>query len=171
LVKGTVIMSIVSTAISFPSVIFPGPPAFTIDAPDGWQPVVTPDALVALRDPRGGGFQANLVVTCERFPASTTAAGLAANVDTDRRDRLVNYGSTDVEPIEHAAGPAAMFRSAFTIAANGDGFDVAQWTAFIECDPFEGVRYITAITASGARTDAAALEPAMIEAIASLRFM
>jgi hypothetical protein len=163
-------MSIVSTAISFPSVIFPGPPAFTIDAPDGWQPVVTHDALVALRDPRSGQFQSNLVVTCERFPASTTAASLAANADTDRRDRLVNYGSTDVERVEHAAGNAAMFRSAFTVAVNGVGFDVAQWTAFIECEPFEGVRYIAAMTASGARADAATLEPVMIEAIASLRF-
>jgi hypothetical protein len=163
-------MSTVSTSISFPSVIFPGPPAFAIDAPEGWQPVVTPDALVALRDPRGGHFQSNLVITCERFPASTTAAGLAASVDSDRRERMVNYGSTDIEPIEHAAGKAAMFRSAFTIAVDGVGFDVAQWTAFIECKAFEGVRYITAITASGARAEAADRDALMLETIASLRY-
>jgi hypothetical protein len=164
-------MSIVSTSVSFPSVIFPGPPAFTIDAPDGWQPVVTPDALVALRDSRGGQFQSNLVVTCERVAATTTAASLAAGVDSDRRDRLVNYGSTDIEPLDHAAGNAAMFRSAFTVGVNGEAFDIAQWTAFIECDAFDGVRYITAVTASGARADAADLDGVMLDSIASLRFV
>jgi hypothetical protein len=156
--------------VIFPSAAFPEAPSFTIDGPDGWDPVVTPDALVVLRHTEHRPFQSNLVVTCERFPSSTTVTMLAADVDADRASRLVNYGSSDIESLDHEAGDAALFRSAFTIAVNGVGFDVAQWTAFIDSETFGDVHYITAITATAARAEAADLDAHMLAAIRSLRY-
>jgi hypothetical protein len=98
------------------------------------------------------------------------ANAIVALVNAERAERMVNYAATDIEPLAHTAGEATMFRSAFTIAVDGEPLEVAQWTAFIDSASFEGVHYITAITVSAERADAADLDAAVIAAIGSLRY-
>jgi hypothetical protein len=163
-------MNTLTTSVSFPSVTFPGVPPFTLDAPEGWLPVAMTNAIVALRDPSPRRFQPNLIITSERFPVDTTVASLAAQVNAERAERMVNYAATDIEPLAHTAGEATMFRSAFTIAVDSEPLEVAQWTAFIDSASFEGVHYITAITVSAERTDAADLDAAVVATIGSLQY-
>jgi hypothetical protein len=166
----TVTTSLSFPSLSFPSPAFPGVPPFTLDAPDGWTPATLTNALVALRDSSPRRFQPNLVLTCERFPADTTVASLAAEVNAERAERMVNYSATDIEVLAHEAGVATMFRSAFTIAVNGEALEVAQWTAFVDSATFDGVHYIAAITVSAERSEAADLDASIVETVASFRY-
>lgn len=57
--------------IAYPSVLAPGLPAFTMDAPLGWHVGEFPGALIAAAAPEvEGQFRPNLVVTGRRVPDS-----------------------------------------------------------------------------------------------------
>lgn len=84
---------------AFPSERYPELPAVAIDAPSGWQPIVFPGALVGLRHAvDSGGFNANVLVTHERWPGEIPAVDALGRL----RAQLVAAGATetyvDMEP-------------------------------------------------------------------------
>lgn len=59
-----------TTTVSFPSEQFPAYPAISVEAPEGWTPIVVPGMVLALgRTPEPDVFRANVVVAVSRFPA------------------------------------------------------------------------------------------------------
>ena len=53
-----------TSTVTYPSALVPGPPQIHLEVPDGWTQVWAPDTLVAVRDGARGAdhFLANLVV-------------------------------------------------------------------------------------------------------------
>lgn len=55
-----------STTVSYPSALVPGPPPVRLQMPAGWSQVWVPDTLIAIRDDADAGhFLANVVVRRE----------------------------------------------------------------------------------------------------------
>ena len=67
-----------SVQVAYPSVLAPGLPAFTMDAPVGWHVGEFPGALIAAAAPEiEGEFRPNFVVTGRRVPDTVAIADAA----------------------------------------------------------------------------------------------
>lgn len=53
------------TTLTSPSEFFPGPPAVTLELPEGWEPTQAAGTLLAARRPTDTGFMTNIVVRVE----------------------------------------------------------------------------------------------------------
>lgn len=107
-----------SGVAAYPSAHYPELPAVSIDAPAGWQPIVFPGALVGIRHVvDDGGFNANVLVTHERWPGEIPAADALGRL----RAQLVAAGATetyaDLEPV---GAPGAYLEADQQEASLGD---------------------------------------------------
>lgn len=69
------------TTLSFPGPEFPAPPSVSLDLPEGWEPLLLPEALVAAAAPLvEGAYRPNVCVTVERVPGGRTLDEAAAQV-------------------------------------------------------------------------------------------
>lgn len=87
-----------STTVTYPSPVVPGPPPIHLEMPEGWVQVWAPDTLVAIRDDAQGAdhFLANLVV---RFYQRLAPFG-AEEITAELRDYATQRQQGELGPLK-----------------------------------------------------------------------
>lgn len=78
-----------TSTVTYPSALVPGPPQIHLEVPDGWTQVWAPDTLVAVRDGARGAdhFLANLVVRHHQRVAPFGPEQIGAELGEQARQR------------------------------------------------------------------------------------
>ncbi len=140
------------TTLSYLGEAFPAPAAFTIDVPSHWRNIETPDALVASIDPTGTIFQSNLTVAAERFAVTANLQQIAANVISDRNERLTQHHAQSPTAAAHPAGPTVRWSSTFVVEVDGEPLMLTQWTMLVDQLAATTVRFVTVATLTALST-------------------
>jgi hypothetical protein len=124
----------------------PGPPAFTINVPSGWQSVDTTEASLAALDTSGTVFQSNITVDANPFTTTLSLADIAEKVIASRDDRLTQHNAD--EPIHDSSNDSLRWTSTFVVALKGEPLVLKQWTLLLDQPQPETapVRYVTVAT-------------------------
>ncbi len=131
------------TKTAFPSEVFPNPPSISLDAPEGWEPIVVASTVLAIAAPLvTGEFRQNAIVAWSRHDGGFTLEAASAAV----RDRLA--ATPDLETVADAdytvsGFPAHHFETTFV--AEGAG-TLAQLTdlVLVERGPVKDLFEVTA---------------------------
>ncbi len=76
------------TTLTFPSEVNPGPPALTLDVPDGWEQLAVPQTLLATREPAtGDAFATNIVARLVQRGSGTTPSEIVGELGDHVRAR------------------------------------------------------------------------------------
>lgn len=134
------------TTLSYLGEAFPAPAAFTIDVPSHWRSIETPDALVASIDPTGTIFQSNLTVAAERFAVTANLQQIAANVISDRNERLTRHQPESPTSATHPAGFSVRWSSTFVVELGGEPLVLTQWTMLVDQLAATTHRFVTVAT-------------------------
>ncbi|MGO1166036.1 MAG: hypothetical protein ACTHXO_13295 [Actinomycetaceae bacterium] len=132
-----------SSTITYPSPVVPGPPPIHLEMPEGWIQVWAPDTLIAIRDDARDAdhFLANVVVRFYQrvapFGADEITAELAQQAEQRTQGELGPLKSQDVNGrewvgadlafVDPQAGTIAQVHW-FTAQQQNDVFDVVQVT-------------------------------------------
>ncbi|WP_425955073.1 LpqN/LpqT family lipoprotein [Xylanimonas sp. McL0601] len=134
--------------IAYPSPQFPALPAVTLDCPDGWSPVPTPQAHLAVGlDVEEGQFRPNVVVILSRLLPGQTLEGTAADAIA-RLEVLPGYEEVGREDADVAGRPGFRIECSWSDETAGT---VAQAVrlAVVEHD---GVRDLVQVTGTARGT-------------------
>ena len=131
------------TTITYPSDVVPGPPPVTLEMPEGWVQVWTPETLVSIRDGAEGGehFLANVIVRFYQrlapFGPDEIHAELGEYVAQRREGKLGvlkhqdvggrEFVGADLAFVDDAAGTVGQVHW-FTAQQQNDVLDVIQVT-------------------------------------------
>jgi hypothetical protein len=114
--KGIIYMP---NTISYPSSQFPAPPRVTIVCPDGWNPLLIPEAVLALaKEPIEGDFRPNVVVAVSRHP-SGFALNDAATAVSDKLSTLDSLQLVVSETVTLSGFPSHRVEVTFSDARVG----------------------------------------------------
>ncbi len=76
------------TTLTYPSEVNPGPPALSLDVPDGWEQLAVPQTLLATREPaNAGAFATNIVARLVQRGSVTTPEEIVAELGEHVRVR------------------------------------------------------------------------------------
>lgn len=134
-----------TSTVTYPSAVVPGPPPVHLEMPEGWLQVWAPDTLIAIRDGAQGAdhFLANLVVRHTQRVAPFGPAEITAELTEQARHRRQGelgpataqdiaareWTRADLAFVDPQAGPVTQTHW-FSGVQHGEVVDVLQVTGF-----------------------------------------
>lgn len=142
-----------ASRIAFPGDVFPPFPAVSFEMPEGWQPLVAPDTVLAIAAPEEPGvFRTNACISIGRVPGTRTIEQASAAVAAGL-ERAEQYAEVGREYREVAGLPGFRIEGSFLIPEIGTIFQAAHVAVLDHGAMTDTIVAVASVTASRAETE------------------
>lgn len=139
-----------ASRIAFPGDVFPAFPAVSFEVPEGWQPLVAPNTVLAIAVPEEPGvFRTNACVSIGRTPGSRSIEEAAAAVAAGL-EQAEQYAEVGREHREVAGLPGFRIEGSFLIPGIGTVFQAAHVAVLDHGGMTDTIVAVASVTASRA---------------------